>query len=73
MLIFLAFDIKRNILKTPEQTIKLFSLQNYDCRKSDPGKRSKAASPIASQLPKTARILLSAFSCVHFSFQGSSK
>ena len=42
MLTFLAFDIKRNILKTPEQTIKLFSLQNYDCRKADPGKRFKS-------------------------------
>ena len=42
MLTFLAFDIKRNILKTPEQTIKLFSLQNYDCRKADPEKRFKS-------------------------------
>ena len=42
MLIFLTFDTKRNILKTPEQTIKLFSLQNYDCRKADPEKRFKS-------------------------------
>lgn len=42
MLTFLTFDTKRNILKTPEQAIKLFSLQNYDCRKADPGKHFKS-------------------------------
>ena len=32
MLMLLVFYIRRNILKTLEQAIKLFSLQNYDCR-----------------------------------------
>ncbi len=32
MLILLVFDIRRNILKTLEQAIKLFSLWDFDCR-----------------------------------------
>lgn len=32
MLIFMTFKIRRIILKTLEQAIKLLSLEEYDCR-----------------------------------------